>query len=175
MNKYCLLIFLCFSFFHCTQKKSIEEIYQDCAYSTLSDKGKAIKRYTKEFEQFLIIEGVLKDSTSKSYYNLYKSFSEGKRYNSDDFAYAYSDSINKNLDDRLKLLPINSECAEEVKKLKKFQMYENQFLSNKNWDEKKDIRDLIKENLDEIAKRDFSLDYYKQRTFALLYLLENFN
>lgn len=171
MNKYCLIFFLCFSYFLYSQEKSIGEIYQECAYNTLSDKGKAIKNYTKEFEKYLIKIKILKDSTSQSYYSLYKSFSEGKRYNTDNFEYAYSDSINKNKEDRLKLLPINIKCIEEIKKHKQFK---NQLLFNTDWHEKEDIREVIKENLDAIATRDFSLDYYKQRTFALLYLLDNF-
>ena len=35
-------------------KKKIEEISQDCAYNTLSNKGKAMKIDTKDFEKYLI-------------------------------------------------------------------------------------------------------------------------
>lgn len=173
MNKYWLLIFLFISLTPFCQEKSIEEIYQECAYNSLSDKGKNIKRYTKEFEFFLIKKGVLKDNTSRSYYNLFKSFSEGKRYNSNEFEYAYSDSINKNIEDRLKLFPISIECIEEVKNYKNYFKFDNNYL-NTNWNEKKNIREMIKENLHVISKKDFSLDYYKQRAFVLLYLLERF-
>ncbi len=89
MNKYYVLFLLSIAF--SCQEKVIEEIYQECAYNTLSNKGKAIKRYTKEFEVFLIKEGVLKDNTPQSYYSLYESFSEGKSYNTHDFTYSYSD------------------------------------------------------------------------------------
>jgi len=174
MNKCCLIIFLCFNFFLFSQEKKIEEIYQECAYNTLSDKGKAMKRYTKGFEKYLIKVKILKDSTSKSYCDLYKSFSLGKRYNSDNFAYAYSDSINKNKEDRLKIFPISNKCVEEIKKHKSFNIFKNDKLLRSNRNDEMDIDEIIKENLDVIEKRDFSLDYYKHRTFALLYLLDEY-
>lgn len=172
MTKHYLLIFLCLNFIFSCQKKSIEEVYQECAYNSLSDKGKAIKRYTKEFEIFLIKQGVLKDQTSKSYYEIFKSFSEGKNYNSEDFTYSYSDSINKNLEDRLKLFPKSVKCAEVIKNHKNYLTFNNKKLLDLSRNENQNIREVIKENLHIIAKKDFSLDYYKQRTFALLYLLD---
>lgn len=174
MKKYYLIIFLGFGFILFSQEKKIEEVYQECAYNTLSDKGRAIKRYTKEFENYLIKVRILKDSTSQSYYNLFKSISQGKRYNSDNFEYAYSDSINKNKEDRLKILPVSAKCYEEIKNHKDFGKLLGQVNLATKLNRESDINELISKNLLIIAKRDFSLDYYKQRTFALLYLLDGY-
>jgi len=173
MNKYCIVFFFFYSSLVFSQEKRIEDIYQKCAYNTLSDKGKALKHYSKGFEEYLIEKQILKDSTPLSYYNLFKSFSDGKIYNTDNFKYSYSDSINKNKEDRLKIFPNSKKCIREVSKLRSFKKYmlENPHLTNNN---DLSINDLLKRSMNVLKVEDFKLDYYKQRTFILLYLLSDF-
>lgn len=52
-----------------SQEKKIEIIYQDCLYNSLSDKGFALKKYNKGFEDHLIALKILKSNTARSYKN----------------------------------------------------------------------------------------------------------
>ncbi len=162
-----LLLFLIF-IVACSKKERIEEIYQQCVYNSLEDKGKSLKRYTREYETYLIKKGVLKNKSPQSYYNILKAISEGKKYNTESYTYSYADSLNKNREERLKTFPINQECAKKVIKLKNLDLKEINKLNVVFLNKSLPSNDFIKEYLKHLDVKDFKYDYYKQRVFILM-------
>lgn len=158
----------------CAQEKRAEEIYQDCLYNSLSDNGEALKRFTKDFEQHLIEIKILKDNSPQSYYNIYKSIANGKRYPYY-YKYSYIDSINSI--ERYKIKPYNEECLKHVNSLWVFKNSKMAKIHKvvKPFAESKTHRfsELISEILPIMEVKDFELDYYKHKTFMYLYFSDD--
>ncbi len=165
-----ILIFFNISYLFCQDIRP-EKIYQDCKYSSLIDKGKLLKKYTKDFESHLIKSKVLKDETSNSYFELFKELSNGK-WKHFKYSYSYVDSIKKI--EAGKILNIDGDCAikmrnlEDYKESKIFKMKE--LLNEKD----KTIESILKKMAFLLEEKDFELDFYKHRTFIFLQMLPDF-
>lgn len=151
-----------------SQEKKIEIIYQDCLYNSLSDKGFALKRYAKGFEDHLIALKILKNNTARSYKKLLKSLSQGKRYNIE-FQYNYLDSIHTI--EVEKIIPRNKECTEIIRKNKDYTGYVQRFksLPSASLSVNQGLKNLYKK----LSANDFELDYYKQKIFMLIYMTKD--
>jgi len=163
-----VLLFYTFTF---SQEKRVEEVYQECLYNSLSDKGIVLKKYAKGFEDYLIESKILENNSPKSYYKLLKSISEGKRYNSS-FKYSFIDSINKI--EKQKIIPFNLDCYNKMLKLKKFKkskFYKIQLLiaQNEKLYDNYNYNNTLKKMASILDPGDFDMDYYKQRIYVFLY------
>ena len=87
-----LILTLLLSFISC-KEKSISEVYNNCYKKEMTVKGVSIKHFLKGFEKELIKSNLLKDSTGKSYKEL---FFELKDYECIvlENKYSFLDSIN---------------------------------------------------------------------------------
>lgn len=154
------------------QVSKVEDIYQKCIYNSLNDKGVKLKKYTKDFENHLIRSNILKDSTSKSYFELFKTLGSDK-WKSYKYNYSYIDSINKIASYRK--VNLNTKCADELKKHKYFEnskIFKMRQIFLKK--EQKSVEEAIKEMSDFLEENDFKLDFYKYRTFFFLEDLKGF-
>lgn len=175
MKRYIIIVFVIFTSTVVSQEKVAEEYYQECLYNSLSDKGVALKRYAKGFEKQLIELKILKDSTAQSYYDLFESFSNGKAYPRS-YKYSFIDSINNKLE-RNKIIPFNTVCYDEMLKLERFKnsklfKIQSQIdIDNSRVKFSKQMKKVISI----LDKKDFELDFYKQRTFIYLYFTNLFS
>ena len=169
MKKNIVFFLFSISLYSFSQEKKIELIYQECMYNSLSDKGIALKKYTKGFENHLITLKILKDSTGNSYRELLKSLSEGKRYRSE-YEYSYLDSINTI--EIEKIIPRNKECAKIISKQKNYTSYSKKFKSVIP-DDKDNISQGLKNLYKILSIKDFELDFYKQKVFMILYTIND--
>tara|TARA_R110000868_G_C10905294_1_gene764581 strand:+ start:1346 stop:1879 length:534 start_codon:yes stop_codon:yes gene_type:complete len=170
MIKALLVVTIFCSIFSCSKEKRIEEIYQECLYNSLSDKGEALKRFSQGFEKHLIKIKILKDSTPESYYNIYKSIANGKRYPSY-YKYSYIDSINKI--ERYKINPSNKKCLEDITDLEEFKkskLYKiNKVALPISEKGSYDFSKMVASILPIMEEKDFELDYYKHKVYMFLY------
>lgn len=146
------------------QEKKIEEIYQECMYNSLSDKGRKLKYYSNEFESYLINNKILKDASATSYYNLFKSLST-KEYNYKPLKYSFIDSVSKL--EIEKILPVNLKCALKIQAHKDFNEFKRKIeeaIPSGSMNLNKGLKKIIKT----LTVNDFKMDYYKQRVFLFL-------
>ena len=167
-----ILMILFFNFYSCSDDKKIEEAYQDCVYSSLSDGGEAYRQFMKGFENHLIDINILEDNGAKSYYNICRSIANGKKYPST-YAYSYIDSINSI--EREKINPYNKECIKKVSSDNTFNTIKSALKFNNIRKEDVDIpfSELMKKFLLDKTVEDFELDFYRHRTFIYLYFSED--
>lgn len=175
MKNYLIITVILFNYNLFSQEEPVEEYYQNCLYSSLSNHGNALKKYAKGFENHLIELKILKDTTSQSYYNLFKSFSKEKAY-PESYKYSFIDSINNKFE-RNKIVPFNNVCYDKMAKLKTFRgskLFKIQSLmdiDNSNVKFSKQMETVISI----LEEKDFELDFYKQRTFIFLYFTHLFS
>ncbi|CAL2079185.1 hypothetical protein [Tenacibaculum sp. 190524A05c] len=158
-----------------SQEKRFEEIYQECIYDSLPNKGERLKTYINDFEKHLISLKILKNSDGKSYLDLFKTLIEGKTYPSK-YSYSYLDSIN-NLE--INILPRNIRCYEKSVKDKSYADFflrffdKDEYEKTKNLSKVKNPEKLFKEVLyntySKMKPEDYELDYYKHNLFMILY------
>lgn len=155
-----------------SQNTNIEEVYQNCVYSSLNDKGLELKRHTKKFEEHLIKNRILKDSTAKSYFKLFKILGTSKwkklKYN-----YSYIDTINKTVG--YQKVNLNSECIKKLRQNKSFEKSKifkmRKIFANENYSS---IELAIKKMSEVLEVKDFESDFYKYRTLFYLEDLKSF-
>lgn len=163
INIFCFFI-LFSSLLAQAQEKKIKEIYQECMYNSLSDKGRKLKHYSSEFESYLIKNKILTDASASSYYNLFKSLS-AKEYNFKPLKYSFIDSINKL--EIEKIVPANPECALKIKKHKNFNEFKRK-IEEAIPSGSKNFKEGVKRVVEILTVNDFEMDYYKQRVFLFL-------
>jgi len=148
-----------------SQEIKVETVYQECVYNSLNDKGVLLKKYTKEFENHLIKSKVLKDSTSKAYFDLFKILGD-KKWKKFKYNYSYIDSINKIAG--YKTVNDNKGCAKEMRNHKNFK--KSKFFKMKSifFEEHETIETVLKKMSFYLEEQDFELDYYKYRTLFFL-------
>lgn len=152
-----------------SQEERVENIYQKCLSTKLSKSDLMnLKRYAKEFEIFLIENKVLKDSTYNSYYNIFKSFSKGKRYLID-YKYSYLDSI-ASLKSH-EIMPISKECLTLIKNNKNYKNSKLYKIQETTLIEKpKTVEEQLEIMLKFLNADDFKLQYYKNMVLISLQL-----
>lgn len=173
MKQIALIILIYFNVsFIFSQEIKAETIYQKCVYNSLSDKGTLLKKYTKEFENVLIKSNVLKDSTSKAYFELFKALGTNKWKNFN-YNYSYIDSINKTAS--YKTILGNSDCKEVMRNFKDFKKSKFFKMRTISVKECKTMEELLKKMSFFLEEEDFELDFYKYRTLLFLEDLIDFN
>jgi len=155
-----------------SQEIKSEKIYQDCLYDSLKDKAVILKKYTKEFENHLIASKILKDSTPKAYFNLFKLLGDRKwrqfRYN-----YSYIDSINKITN--YKTLNGDSTCIIAMREHKNFKQSKISKISITLLErEYKTVEAALKRMAEYLDEEDFELEFYKYLTLLRLEDLTGF-
>ena len=152
---------LCFS-----QKQRIEIKLMDCWYNSLGKKSKIVKEFIKEYNQSLIEEKILKDTTSKSYLAIYKSFENNQEYKKPSksfFEELYK--MNLKLDDFIKNSQkiLKDTLRYDVKKYMKFESTFDSVIGTKDYTRK----DIAKGIISVLDEKDFNLEYYRIRTFLI--------
>ena len=152
-----------------SQKKTVEEEYHECYFSSLPDKGLKMKSMASELETILLEKNVLTDRSGESYLKLFKKILKREPLESV-VNYSLIDSVN-NLSYADELIHSNARCLELVKSRDDF----NQSRSFKNQAKhdsiyKLDIEfgkqlDLV---LSTFSKEDFSSEFSKLRVLLLL-------
>ena len=159
--------FLAFKSF--SQEKKIEEMYQECLYNSLHDKGKKLKRINKEFENYLINKEILKDSSESSYKKFLNALhtSKGKVMKAS-FTYPYLDSMHNIENGKPIFFKLDSSCVKEIVLNDDFTKHLEK-MESLIPKEKTDDLSLLFKKMDEVfSEEDFELDYYKQKFFILL-------
>ncbi|MEE9377505.1 MAG: hypothetical protein V3V33_05670 [Candidatus Lokiarchaeia archaeon] len=167
MKQISLLIILIFNTsFIFSQEIKAETVYQKCVYNSLDDKGVLLKKYTKEFESHLIVSKILKDTTSKAYFDLFKALG-GNEWKDFKYNYSYIDSINKIAGYKI-VNGSNVGCAKEMREYRNFK--KSKFFKMKNifLEEHETIETVLKKMLLYLEEQDFELDFYKYRTLFFL-------
>lgn len=151
------------------EETRIESVYQECMYNSLADKGVKLKRYTKEFESYLVEISVLKDDSSKSYRKLLKSLFHGKRQHTN-LKYSYMDSIHTL--EAKKIIPVNKKCMEYITDYKEFNGFKGK-LSSIVSEDLDDSNQMLKKFYNVLSLDDYNLDYYKQKILFLFLMLND--
>lgn len=165
MKQYYIVAFLFFSTILFSQEKRPEDIYQECLYNSLPDKGVELKKRIKEFENYLIQNKILNDSTSKSYYELYiKGLSDKEpKIN---LTYSFTDTLLTV--DKWKLIGWNDRCMNKMKNAHDYKL-SKLYKSQKEYDvldNKNDFKSIF-------DKEDFELEFYKLRILISLNILND--
>lgn len=169
MKKIILFILIGYSISICSQKIRIEKKYQNCAYNSLKDKGRFLKKQIKQYELYLVKNGYLTDSTALSYYKLFNSFSKRKKYPSV-YEYSFFDSIKINSIETKKVFPSNKKCWEKLEGHQDYEIFIGKIkyailVSNK------EIHKTLKAYSEVLKPEDFYLDFYKIQTLIFIQLL----
>lgn len=166
------LIFGIFTIFCYSQTLRVEDKLMNCLYQSYEDNGTKFKKTLTEFEQLLINEKILKDSSGKSYVAIFEKIIEENDFN-------YNPS--KSFFDLIMAIGIpQSEsfviCQSELK--------ESEFIKS---NELQKVLDSLKESdnfspstvangiLTVLNSRDFELDYYKMSVFFLFDMISYVN
>jgi len=151
------LTFGIFSIFCNSQSIKVEDKLINCVYQNYEDNGTKFKKALTEFEQLLINENILKDSSGKSYIIIFEKIIE-----ENDFKYNPSESfLDKIIDIGMPKLESFNKCQSELK--------ESEFSKN---NELRKIFDALKESgnfsqstivrkLPEIQEEDIEYDISK--------------
>ena len=166
MRTLTVLLFLFIGVRGFSQEKKIEDVFQECMYNTLPDKGKKLKKYSKDYEAYLISVNLLKDSTGTSYKELLQFLKKPKNANNLRLLkYSYIDSL-LSYGKEMKELFSNSECLKEIIMRDDFDVYirkAEKFTPNMAHDV-----DNFFVNVDSLfTEKDLELPYYKQKFLAL--------
>lgn len=164
-----VLVFIFTSLAVYTQEKTVEEIYQDCYFGAMPNKGEKFRSLAKSYEEALISEGYLNDNSGKSYYNLFKkNFEPDFVENKTNFRFI--DSVN-NLS-YFELIFSNVDCTNKIKSLINYK-------SSRTYTLEKSLDSINKlsgfsayDNIDFLInffeEKDFELDYYKTRVLLMI-------
>ncbi|MDP2542077.1 hypothetical protein CSC81_07950 [Tenacibaculum discolor] len=172
MNKK-IIVTLLLSFFFVlkpfSQEKKIEEMYQKCLYNSLHDKGEKLKRINKEFENYLIKEKILKDSSGSSYKKFLNTLHTSKgKVMKFSFTYPYLDSMHGIENGKPIFFKLDSTCVKEIVLNDDFTKHLEKLESLMPKEKTNDLS-LVFKNMDTVfSAEDFELDYYKQKFFILL-------
>ncbi|MGG8496894.1 hypothetical protein ACQY1Q_10785 [Tenacibaculum sp. TC6] len=149
-----------------SQEKKVEDIFQECIYNTLPDKGKKLKKYSKDYEAYLISVNLLKDSTGISYKELLQFLKKPKNANKLRLLkYSYIDSL-LSYGKEMKELFSNSECLKEIILRDDFDVYIRK--AEKITPNMAHDVDNFFVNVDSLfTEKDLELPYYKQKFLAL--------
>ena len=169
------IIIIIFTFFISnSQEREIEKIYSDCYFNAMPENGKDVKIIYKKYEELLISEGILADSSAKSYYELFKKVI-AEKFIDTKTEYPLIESINKL--DYSDLIHSNIKCTEKIKELKKYRN-SNTFLLEKRMDSIKENFDTEKASevfLKTFSQKDFEIEYYKFRALLILEMNKSFS
>jgi len=150
------------------QERRVEKVYNKCYFNAMPDKGKQVKELSKTYESLLISNGILKDNSGESYYNLIDRILQDK-FVDEKTNYSFIDSINKLT--YFKLVHANVDCVDKVKSLKYYKGSNTELLEKRvdslfrnGGSPEKQIAVL----LTTLKNEDFEIDYYKLRVLLLL-------
>ena len=149
-----------------SQKERVEIRLMNCWYDALEDKAKEVKKIVNNYNTLLIDEGILIDTTAKSYRLFFNSIAKGKAYNSP------SVSFNAKLDKLELTLNNYEECIEAAIKdtlnFDSLKFHRHNFVFDSIMGLRGNTRaDLAKGVLSVLDEKDFELNYYKIRTFLI--------
>tara|TARA_R100000306_G_C4365691_1_gene137536 strand:- start:668 stop:1582 length:915 start_codon:yes stop_codon:yes gene_type:complete len=155
-----------------SQNKRIEKEFMDCSYQAYSDNGAQLKKLIYEYQELLVEEKILTDSTAKSYRDFFQDIAYGN-----EFRHVPSKSFLEQLQtieqpNRILI----QECQSRILKdssnydMIKLRMLEKAISSVQN---SGDLQPSLvaKQILSVLSEEDFELDYYKLRTMMLFDVL----
>ena len=168
MKKNVIFIVLIFSYLISnSQERKIEKIFSECYFKTMPENGKQVKKYYKSYESLLISNGLLKNNSGESYYELFKKILIGKLTDSKT-NYSLIDSINGL--NYSNLIHSNKKCTDKIKLLKEYKK-SNSYIFEKRMDSIKrnsDPEKAFEVILNTLDYRDFEIEFYKLRVLLLL-------
>lgn len=119
MKSLLILIVVVIFTFGCRQSYVIEKKLYDCIETSMRDSGIDLERELYDFEQYLIENGILKDRSGVSYYQIYKKI-EKDRDMLFSFNYSLHDSISLHADES-KLSNVPIDCFDKILTGKKYE------------------------------------------------------
>ena len=149
-----------------SQYNRMENRMMTCLYKSYPDRGKELKQLIIDYQNFLIIEGILTDESEKSYMSLLHDFSNGKFSNLEPtklfcLEIKKINPVDNEMVKKCHETKINDSVAYKNSKLKTF---EQSYFTSKKAVAKRMLKFLVEE--------DFKLDYYRMQIFLLFCFID---
>jgi hypothetical protein len=154
------------------QKERLENRMMECIYQSFTDNGKAFKTQLSEYQKLMIEDGVLADSSGKSYRNIFKTIvelGELKKTPSKSFLEVFNDIEKPDRDKRSQCQEAISQDSSKYDFSKVIQLRQAMYTmqDSKNLE----LSETMSNMLTVLSDEDFELDFYKMSTFIMLEIM----
>ena len=158
------------------QSKRVENEFMECTYKSYADNGKSFKELISNYEKLLIKENILKNSSGKSYRQIYQKIADGKEFKNIPSTF-FSQELQKidqpDLDKFQECQNILAQDSSDYD-MSKVQGWE-QIISSVSESGDLEISLIGDHILKLLSEKDFELNFYKIRTFFLFSVIDIFS
>lgn len=145
----------------------------ECTYTSYPDNGLAFKQLISDYQNLLINDKILADSSAKSYRNLLKKFADGKGFDKVPSKYFYVELQNLEKGNEEKLQKCRAQILNDsaMYSSSKLKAFDNAILKA-TYSNNPRASIMATEVLNVLSDKDFELDLYKLYTFLMFSYIE---